>query len=568
MMKFALKWSVVVLFALTLAGSAVAQTKTTKKKTTTAAAAPAVTADDIRALRDALAAQAQQIQELKSALAQRDQATQQAQQQAQQAASAAAEAQQKATSAESVASSQNDTVTKLNADVADVKTTLTNTALNTQDDQKRFAALEGLVGRFRWTGDVRVRGESFFQSALPGTTGVPQDRQRARLRVRLGLEGKVGEDFVGGLALATGSLGDPTTTNETMTNFFDRKTIALDKAYITYNPKYFKWVTVTSGKFTPTWQKTNNTFDPDLNPEGFAVKFSYDPKGLILKNVSVQPIVMFFSESSGGVDSYAPAVQFSGRFQIGPWTATPSYMLTKWNNPDAILNASAFAVQATTAGTPPVQVPGEGPGCSAGSPNSTFPAVPPCVFAPNRLTNATYRFGTGQAHFYSQFFYSDIILNNQIKTPWARLPINLVLEYLDNLDAQDHPLGTTGNLNVLTSLGRQSHLYLADFSVGQARNKHDLQVGYSWWRQEQDSVIASFDESDQRAPTNILQNKFYVNWKPTNNITAGYTLWVGRTLNGSLQNAALAPGSPGTGLLPGQTEPYLKRMQFDLVYAF
>jgi len=42
--------------------------------------------------------------------------------------------------------------------------------------------------------------------------------------LRLGLEGKLGEDFTGGLASATGSLGDPTTTNETLTNFFDRKT--------------------------------------------------------------------------------------------------------------------------------------------------------------------------------------------------------------------------------------------------------------------------------------------------------------------------------------------------------
>jgi hypothetical protein len=37
----------------------------------------------------------------------------------------------------------------------------------------------------------------------------------------------------------------------------------------------------------------------------------------------------------------------------------------------------------------------------------------------------------------------------------------------------------------------------------------------------------------------------------------------GRTLNSNLQHAILA-----TGITPGQQEPYLKRMQFDLIYSF
>src|SRR5204862_420905 len=83
--------------------------------------------------------------------------------------------------------------------------------------------------------DVQARGEDFIQK---GTF----DRNRARLRVRFGFDGKLNEDFTSGIYLATGSLGDPTTTNETLTNFFDRKTIALDKAWITYNPIAHKWV--------------------------------------------------------------------------------------------------------------------------------------------------------------------------------------------------------------------------------------------------------------------------------------------------------------------------------------
>jgi hypothetical protein len=90
-------------------------------------------------------------------------------------------------------------------------------------------------------------------------------------------------------------------------------------------------------------------------------------------------------------------------------------------------------------------------------------------------------------------------------------------------------------------------------------------VGYAWLRQEQDAVLASFAESDQRAPTNILQHRVYGLWKLRSNTVASYTLWMGRSLNPSLQHAALAPGWT-TAL--GSNEPILTRMQFDLIYSF
>ena len=48
--------------------------------------------------------------------------------------------------------------------------------------------------------------------------------------------------------------------------------------------------------------------------------------------------------------------------------------------------------------------------------------------------------------------------------------------------------------------------------------KNDVQFGYSWWRIEQDAIIASFGESDQRAPTNIVQNRIYALWKLQKNV--------------------------------------------------
>jgi hypothetical protein len=167
-------------------------------------------------------------------------------------------------------------------------------------------------------------------------------------------------------------------------------------------------------------------------------------------------------------------------------------------------------------------------------------------------------------HFLSNFLYADFILNNQIKTGVARFPVNLVLEFEDNLDAQAHPLDTTGK--IIGSIGSQNKEYGGDLSVGQSKNKNDLQFGYSWYRQEQDSVLASIAESDQRAPTNILQNKFYAAWKLRSNVVANLTWWHGRVLNSYLENNTAVASKTITKA--GQQEPYLNRFQFDLIYTY
>ena len=545
----------VLTFALTATVFAQAPSPSKAPAKKRAAASASTSTQEIQELRLLVTSQQQQLetqnrqiqqvtsrlQQLLDAQKQSDAAKQTA---ADQARAAALEAQKTADQAKQAAD-------QASANAAEVKTALVSVNTKGQDELKRLGALEGLTSRFRFVGDIRVRGESFFQDGVA-------DRNRARVRVRFGVEGKLSDDFVGGLSLATGTLGDPTTTNETFTNFYDRKTVALDKGYIAYQPTAARWVQVTAGKFAYTWNRTPVTGDTDINPEGFTEKFSWDLKTPFVKNLSFQGIETLLNEVTAGTDSYTLGGQVSGKIQIGRWTSTPSFLLLKWDNPDAILQASAFAVQ--YGGTTANPAPGEGPGCAKGS---GLPTAPPCAFSPNGMTNSTYTDPAGKPHFYSQWLYADFILNNQIKTPWDRFPVNLLLEYENNLDAKDHPLAPTGNLNVLASLGSQSHAYLADFSLGQSKNRNDIQVGYAWLRQEQDAVLASFAESDQRAPTNILQNKIYGTWKVRANTSAGYTLWIGRTLNSNLQHATLP-----AGVTAGQTEPYLKRMQFDLIYAF
>jgi hypothetical protein len=550
----------------------------------TASAKQTVTAKEVQDLKEAVTAQQQQIrqqnqlvEQLRSQLQQLVDATQQANAAAQKAASSvdqaqttAAQAQQSATQAKSVAD-------QAASNAADVKSALAVVNTTTQDERRQLSALEALVGRFRFSGDVRIRGESYFQSGVP-------DDNLARIRVRFGMDGQLNQDFIAGFALATGSLGNPTSTNETLTNVFDRKTIALDRGFITYNPVAHSWLTLTGGKFPYPWQRTSVTFDPDLNPEGFDEKASFDFSGP-LQNVNIQGIELLYNQANGkpGIpsqDSYALGMQIAGRFVFGPWTVTPSFLSLKWNRPDAILQESAFATAATTTGYQPptptggptpspitgIPIPGEGQGCAKGT---SFPSFPPCVFAPNGMTNATYVDSKGVPHFYSGYNYADFILPNQIQTGFTRLPVNILLEFLDNLDAESHPLNTKGA--VISTLGSQNKEYGFDISVGQVKNKNDIQVGYAWYREEQDAAIATFVESDQRAPTNILQNRIYALWKLRANTLASFTWWHGRALNTNLENnVALFNNysSVATITKPGQQEPYLNRLQFDLIYTF
>src|SRR6266849_4270785 len=615
-MTAVLKLSALLLLASTLQ----AQTATPKKK----ASKPKPVNADVQALKDAVAAQQEQIQTLSQQLQQTNQQLQvtnqqfqQTQQQLQQAQQAATDAQQKANEV-AASSAPKDSIDKLDSEYADVRTMLTNNALTEQEQQKRFSGLEDVLGRFRWTGDVRVRGESYFQK-YSGCT-LCNDRNRARVRVRFGFEGKLNDDFNAGIGLATGTFGDPTTTNETFTNFFDRKTSGLDRGYITYNPVAAKWFSATAGKFAFTWARTSVTFDPDVSPEGFVEKFSKDFESVpVVKNLNLQFMQLLYNEVTGtssrslglfggGHDSFAVGGQIGGRLQpLKFWTLTPSFTILNWRNADSILNSSAFAVGATNAGgtsgtgtvviagvTYPVTItsvtttaPGEGQGRASikGGPGAPLPAsatlVGGCPFAPNGVTNSTFLDANGNSHFLSNFLYADLILNNQFKTGNARLPINLLLEYENNLNAASHPYDytATGVQSTSTpnaSLGKQSHSYLADISIGQQKKKNDFQIGYAFLREEQDAVISSWGESDQRAPTNVLQHRFYGLWRVAPNTTASFTWWHGRTLDPYLQNPALAAGmkvstTPGTGVLvpgTGATEPWLNRLQFDLIYTF
>ena len=114
-----------------------------------------------------------------------------------------------------------------------------------EDRLKKVETRVSEIGAIKFSGDIRLRAESFFglsnslaNGANPLALGNElSPRHRMRLRARLQMRGSLNDEFDWGLRLATGSFADNVSTNQTLTDFFNHKPFALDQAFITYKPK-------------------------------------------------------------------------------------------------------------------------------------------------------------------------------------------------------------------------------------------------------------------------------------------------------------------------------------------
>ena len=507
-MRKILKLVTISLIAISVVGVSEGQTQ---KKRLSNKKPSSASSEEVNALRETVSTQQQQIESLRADVQKLMQLNEHSQQSAQQAQGAAEQAKSSLVEAQTAVSQAQKAADHAEFSAAEAKT---KEQLDKASGDKKFDEVVGVVRRFRPIGDIRLRFEPIYQHLTP-------DRYRARVRLRIGVEGKLNEDFMGAFQLATGTTeNDPVSTNFTDGQFFTRKPIGVDKAYITYQPVNHRWLSLTGGKFAPMWYKNSSWLDPDLNPEGGAEKLSFDLKHTgFVKNVSLIGMQLVYNEVAGsnlpvslGGDSDAFGGQASATLQFGSRvTTTLAGTGLNWINSDTV-------IQAITAKT----------------------------LAGNRNTNAT--IGTGpNIQYASKFLYADFIADTTVKTWWDKYPFHLTLDFLDNpRAASDH-----------------NHALWAEAAVGQTKDKHDLQFGYAFGRIEQDAVIAAFNESEMRAPTNILQHKLYLLWLPQKNTTLSFTEWIGRTLDRNLQNAALPPGLPSS-----QQDPYVNRMQFDVIYKF
>jgi hypothetical protein len=402
---------------------------------------------------------------------------------------------------------------------AEANQRLTKLESDTAANQKSNEGKLRQLGNFSFSKDIRLRVEPFFQE---GT----DTRTRERFRLRFNVVGKVTDEISGGFSLASGTLDDPVSTNQSLTGFFNRKNIGIDKAYLTYQPKYAKPLRLDGGRFAYPWYRHVMTFDNDVNVDGLAETLSFDLKSPVFKNFTVVgfqlPFFEIHSNNSldNNADSYILGGQVQFQFQLGSKTRLGLY------------GAGLDFIR-----TDPIAVAIAG--------NTLRPSLP--------ISN-TYRYeGTTVVGYATKFAYLDAIMKLDFDTS-ARFPTSLMFNFVNNVRGPSERSG-----------------YLAELFVGRTKEAKDMQFGYSFFRIEKDAVIGAWNESDLRSSTNVLNHRFNYAYMIKSNVTGQFTAWVGRLaspwMNPNLVPIGVRDACTGADLSNCE-DPYLTRLQFDVIYKF
>ncbi|ARB27910.1 putative porin [Pseudomonas tolaasii] len=142
------------------------------------------------------------------------------------------------------------------------------TELSSFDQKLAWAA------KTQFKGDVRFRQETVKIQGESNNGGRDKDRQR--IRARLGAYTEINSQVDTGIRIATGSSDDARSTNQDQDNYFDKKSIWLDLGYIDYHPDQIKNLHVIGGKMLQPWVNMGDViWDSDINPEGLALTYKY-----------------------------------------------------------------------------------------------------------------------------------------------------------------------------------------------------------------------------------------------------------------------------------------------------
>ncbi len=158
-------------------------------------------------------------------------------------------------------------------------------------------AVPAWVRSLKWDGDLRTRYQfdNFQPDNAPAISvletnrsralsllNTTQDRQRLRVRARVGLTTSADENWSGGVRLTTGSSTEPVSSNQTLGTYNNRFTPVLDRAYIRFRGG--EQFSAVAGRFGNPWFGTELLWANDLSFDGVALQwtpsFGADTRGV------------------------------------------------------------------------------------------------------------------------------------------------------------------------------------------------------------------------------------------------------------------------------------------------
>jgi hypothetical protein len=140
-----------------------------------------------------------------------------------------------------------------------------------QSQNDAFAQKVAWAAKTQFKGDVRVRQETI---KIDGQTN-SQDKDRQRIRARLGAYTEINPQVSTGIRIATGGSNDARSTNQDLDGYFVKKDLWLDMGFIDYHPTAVPNLHIIGGKMAQPWVSMGDIiWDNDINPEGLAATYS------------------------------------------------------------------------------------------------------------------------------------------------------------------------------------------------------------------------------------------------------------------------------------------------------
>jgi hypothetical protein len=138
-------------------------------------------------------------------------------------------------------------------------------------DLSAFEQKVAWAAKTQFKGDVRVREETIKTDGASNS----QDKDRQRIRARLGAYTEINPQVSTGIRIATGGSNDARSTNQDLDGYFVKKDLWLDMGYIDYHPTAIQNLHLIGGKMAQPWVSMGDIiWDSDINPEGLAATYS------------------------------------------------------------------------------------------------------------------------------------------------------------------------------------------------------------------------------------------------------------------------------------------------------
>jgi len=384
--------------------------------------------------------------------------------------------------------------------------------------EDRLKKVEGSVsqlGNIKFSGDIRLRSESIFGQSNALASGANPlafgneltPRHRMRLRARLTLRGNVNEEFEWGLRFATGSMADNISTNQTFTDFFNRKPFSLDQAFITYRPRKAPGLRLQGGRFEIPWTATEMTIDNDLMVDGFNQSYSHTSKTSVLKDLTfVAWELPMLERNSAFVRNADGTINVEQSRRGGRDLALYGGQLRTRFEPSSKVALNLSIADLYFSGTQlisPVQVFGNLlqlpviislPG---GGTVTSQVSIPRDLLVGGNgnlgLTTASNNAINRDGRLASGFNLVDLIARLELRHS-KRFPVNVIANLVTNTQTHD-VVAALGSTEIILPNHEKNGIW-AEVQVGQTRAKGDMQFGYTFMRIEKDAVLTPFNFSD------------------------------------------------------------------------